>query len=171
MLIIGVETRYSHKALEMHGGDTMYKTILVPLDGSKRAENILKHVEQLAFCYGAKVIFLQVLRPSTMTGYAIPHPELYERQFDDQLREAKNYLDGHKGQFMEKNIESKSLAVIGSVIKEILRVAEQEKADLIAICSHGRGGLSRLFYGSVAAGVLNRADRPLLVIRARNHNR
>ena len=55
--------------------------------------------------------------------------------------------------------------------KEILRVAEGEKVDLIAICSHGRGGLSRLFYGSVASGVLNRADRPLLVIRARQHSR
>jgi nucleotide-binding universal stress UspA family protein len=145
----------------------MYKTILVPLDGSKRAENIVKHVEQLAFCYGSKIIFLQVLKPPTRADYAIPHPELYERQLDDQLREAKIYLDGLKGEFIEKNIESKSQAVFGSVVKEILRVAEQEKADLIAICSHGRGGLSRLFYGSVAAGVLNRADRPLLVIRAR----
>jgi nucleotide-binding universal stress UspA family protein len=149
----------------------MYKTILVPLDGSKRAENILKHVEQLSFCYGAKVIFLQVLKPPTRFDYGILDPKLYERQLDDQLREAKNYLDGHKGQFMEKNIESISLAIFGSVVKEILRVAEQEKADLITICSHGRGGLARLFYGSVAAGVLNRADRPLLVIRARNHNK
>lgn len=148
----------------------MYKTILVPLDGSKRAENILKHVEQLAFFYGAKVIFLQILKIPTRVDYSILDPKLYEMQLDDQLREAKKYLDGHKGQFMEKNIESKSRAVYGPVVKEILRVAEQEKADLITICSHGRGGLSRLFYGSVAAGVLNRADRPLLVIRARNHN-
>ncbi len=148
----------------------MYKTILVPLDGSKRAENILKHVEQLAFCYGAKVVFLQVLKPPTRTDYAIPHPEIYERQLDDQLKEAKEYLDGHKGQFREKNIESKSQVVFGSVVKEILRVAEGEKVDLIAICSHGRGGLSRLFYGSVASGVLNRVDRPLLVIRARQHS-
>ena len=148
----------------------MYKTILVPLDGSKRAENILKHVEQLAFCYGSKVIFFQVLKPPTRADYAIPHPELYERQLDDQLREAKLYLDGHKGQLMEKNIASTTKVVFGPVVKEILHVAEQEKADLIAICSHGRGGLSRLFYGSVASGVLNRADRPLLIIRARNHN-
>jgi nucleotide-binding universal stress UspA family protein len=151
----------------MHKGGDMYKTILVPLDGSKRAENILKHVEQLAFCYGAKVIFLQILKIPTRVDYSILDPKLYERHLDDQLREAKKYLDGHKGQFMEKNIESKSRAVYGPVVKEILRVAEQEKADLIAICSHGRGGLSRLFYGSVASGVLNRADRPLLVIRAR----
>ncbi len=148
----------------------MYKTILVPLDGSKRAENILKHVEQLAFCYGAKVVFLQVLKPPTRTDYAIPHPEIYERQLDDQLKDAKEYLDGHKGQFREKNIESKSQVVFGSVVKEILRVAEGEKVDLITICSHGRGGLSRLFYGSVASGVLNRVDRPLLVIRARQHS-
>ena len=168
MLILGVEFRYYLTIIEMHEGGNMYKTILVPLDGSKRAENILKHVEQLAFRYGAKVIFLQVLKPPTRADYAIPHPELYEKQLDDQLMEAKNYLDGHKGEFMEKNIESKSRAVFGPVVKEILRVAEQEKADLIAICSHGRGGLARLFYGSVAAGVLNRADRPLLVIRARS---
>jgi len=149
----------------------MYKTILVPLDGSKRAENILKHVERLSFCYNAKVIFLQVLKPLARGDYAILDPKLYKRQLDDQLREAKKYLDGYKGQFREKNIDSKTLVVIGSVVKEILRAAEQEKADLIAICSHGRGGLARLFYGSVASGVLNRVDRPLLVIRARNDNK
>ena len=146
----------------------MYNTILVPLDGSKRAENILSHVEALALCTNAKVIFLQVLKPPARTDYAIPHPEIFERQLQDELREAKNYLDGHKGQFIEKNIEATSRAEFGSVVKEILRVAEQEKADLIAICIHVRGGLSRLFYGSVAAGVLNRTDRPLLVIRARS---
>ncbi len=42
----------------------MYKKILVPLDGSKRAENILKHVEQLAFCFGVKVVFLRVISQS-----------------------------------------------------------------------------------------------------------
>ena len=168
MLISGAGTRCAQTAPAMHGGGNMYKTILVPLDGSRRAEMVLRHVEQLAFCYGAKVIFLQVVKPPTMIGYTIPQHELYERQLNDQLSEAKRYLDGHKGQFMEKKIRSTSRVEFGSVVKEILRAAEQENADLIAICSHGRGGLSRLFYGSVAAGVLNRVDRPLLVIRARN---
>jgi nucleotide-binding universal stress UspA family protein len=145
----------------------MYKTILVPLDGSKRAVNILRHVEQLAFCYNASVIFLQVLKLPTRTDYANPHMDLFQQQIDDQQREAKTYLDGIKGKFRKKNIACESRVVFGSVVKEILRTAEQEKADLIAICSHGRGGLSRLFYGSVASGVLNRADRPLLVVRSR----
>ena len=50
MLYANFQGRNAPKILEIHGGDDMYKTILVPLDGSKRAENILKHVEQLAFC-------------------------------------------------------------------------------------------------------------------------
>jgi len=146
----------------------MYKTILVPLDGSKRAEKILRHVEQLAFSYDANVVFLQVLRPPERTDHAIPQADLFAKQLDDQLMQAKKYLNGHKDRFRRKNIKSKSRVVFGSVVKEILEVAEQENAGLIAICSHGRGGLARLFYGSVASGVLNRADRPLLVIRARD---
>jgi nucleotide-binding universal stress UspA family protein len=45
----------------------------------------------------------------------------------------------------------------------------QEEADLIAMASHGRSGLSRVFYGSVAAGVLHRVDRPLLLIRSMDY--
>ena len=57
---------------------------------------------------------------------------------------------------------------MGPVVKEILDFAEEEKVDLIALSSHGRTGLSRLFYGSVAAGILHQVDRPLLVIRAQD---
>ena len=55
----------------------------------------------------------------------------------------------------------------GPAVERILQIAEEENADLIAMASHGGGGLTRVFYGSVAAGVLNRANRPLLVIRSR----
>jgi nucleotide-binding universal stress UspA family protein len=148
----------------------MYRKILVPLDGSRRAENILCHVEKLAICYRAEVIFFQVVKPPKMPEYGTPKPELYLKEINDRLRQAKNYLEGHKGKFKEKKIDSKSLVVFGSVVKEIIYATEREKADLIAICSHGHSGLSRLYYGSVASGVLNRTDRPFLVIRARNNN-
>jgi nucleotide-binding universal stress UspA family protein len=55
----------------------------------------------------------------------------------------------------------------GRVVEAILHAAEREGADPIAMASHGRSGLSQVFYGSVAAGVLYRADRPLLLIRSR----
>jgi nucleotide-binding universal stress UspA family protein len=53
------------------------------------------------------------------------------------------------------------------VVEKIISMAAQEGVDLIAPAGHGRGGLSRVFYGSVAAGLLHRVDRPLLVIRSR----
>jgi nucleotide-binding universal stress UspA family protein len=56
---------------------------------------------------------------------------------------------------------------IGTV-EAIIDTAEREDADLIAIASHGRSGLSQVFYGSVAAGVLHRVERPLLVIRSQD---
>jgi len=145
----------------------MYNTILVPLDGSKRAEHILGHVEKLGVCDTTKVIFIQVVRPPKMLEYGTPKPELFQKQLDHKIGEAKKYLDGLTGKFKEKNIDSKAVVVFGTVVKEILYAAEREDADLIAICSHGRSGLPRLYYGSVASGVLNRADRPLLIVRSR----
>jgi nucleotide-binding universal stress UspA family protein len=54
----------------------------------------------------------------------------------------------------------------GPVVRTILDVAQRENVDLIAMASHGRTGLARVYYGSVAAGVLHQVDRPLLLIRA-----
>jgi nucleotide-binding universal stress UspA family protein len=52
-------------------------------------------------------------------------------------------------------------------VEKIIEAANAEDVDLIAMTSHGRGGLSRIFYGSVAAGILNRIDRPLFIVRSR----
>jgi nucleotide-binding universal stress UspA family protein len=142
----------------------MYKTILVPLDGSKRAEAILPHVENLATCYQAKVIFLQVAeRPPIIDG-GNPVPDLIE--YKQHLRAAETYLAARQGEFREKGIETKILVVPGATVAEIIAAAEREGADLIAMASHGRTGLARVFYGSVAAGVLHRVDRPLLLVRS-----
>jgi nucleotide-binding universal stress UspA family protein len=55
-------------------------------------------------------------------------------------------------------------------VKAILDAAKSENADLLAMASHGRSGLSRTFYGSISAGVLQRIDRPLLLIRSRRND-
>ena len=73
-------------------------------------------------------------------------------------------------EFREKGIASKVIVERGSVVKSIITAAENEDVDLIAFASHGRTGLQRVFYGSVAAGVLHQVDRPLLIIRARSEN-
>lgn len=145
----------------------MYKKILVPLDGSKRAERILPHVEELAQRYDAAVVFLQVVEPDVpIMGPEVSYIRLYEASLERRSEEAEAYLTALAGEFREKGISAKAAVVHGPVVGAILDAAEREDADLIALASHGRTGLSQVFYGSVAAGVLHRIDRPLLVIRA-----
>jgi len=145
----------------------MYHKILVPLDGSKRAEKILPHVEELAKRYKAKVIFLQVVEYKTVTTTEGAFINLTDQEFDQAKKQAETHLKGIQGEFREKNIESQTRVTLGPVVEGIINMAVQEGVDLIALASHGRGGLSRVFYGSVAAGLLHRVDRPLLIIRSR----
>lgn len=146
----------------------MYKNVLVPLDGSKRAEAILPHVEQLARNIGAKVILMRVIEPEPVLVTAEPiytHSELGSHLY--QLEQAEAYLASWCGEFREKGIAAKHLVSRGGpVIGEIIKAADREEVDLIALASHGRTGLSRVLFGSVAAGILHRVDRPLLVVRS-----
>ncbi len=145
----------------------MYKKILVPLDGSRRAELIVEHVEQLAKELGTEVIFLQVLEPSAalVTPYDMV-PYFDAEEVERRREEADTYLQSVTDEFREKGIATRKVVVQGPIVRSILDIAERENVDLIAMASHGRTGLARVFYGSVAAGVLHQADRPLLIIRA-----
>ena len=143
----------------------MYKTILVPLDGSERAEAILPHVEGLAQFGKSTLIFMQVMEDVSIDfggEYALRTDEDYETI--EKL--AEDYLNHLRDQFFKKDIDAKILVTQGPIVEAIIRAAERENADLIAIASHGRTGLPRVFYGSVAAGILHRVNRPLLLIRS-----
>ncbi len=75
-------------------------------------------------------------------------------------------LDLLAGEFREKGIDAEAHVTAGPVVRDIVDMAMAEDVDLIAMSSHGRTGLSRVFYGSVAAGVLHQIDRPILMIRS-----
>ncbi len=145
----------------------MYHKILVPLDGSKRAERILPHVEELAKRYKAKIILLQIVEFKAINSGEGAFIPLSDYEFDQAEKQTETYLKGIQGEFREKNIESRTHVIHDPVVEGIISIAAQEGVDLIALASHGRGGLSRVFYGSVAAGLLHRVDRPLLIIRSR----
>ncbi len=145
----------------------MYHKILVPLDGSKRAEKILPHVEEMAKRYKAKVILLQVVEYKAITITEGAYITLSDQEFDQAKNQAETYLEEIQGEFRGKNIESQTYVINGPVVEGIISIAAQESVDLIALASHGRGGVSRVFYGSVAAGLVHGVDRPLLIIRSR----
>jgi nucleotide-binding universal stress UspA family protein len=150
----------------------MYKKILAPLDGSERAERILPHVEELARLLDAEVVFLRVVDcPPVVSGIVGSHydEEQCHKEFERHRDEGTAYLERWCRAFGEKGISTHTRLADGPVVGAILDAAEAEGADLIALTSHGRTGLSRVFYGSVAAGILHRADRPLLMIRAEGH--
>ncbi len=144
----------------------MYKKILIPLDGSSRGEKILPHIEEVAGRFQASVILLQVIDPASDISRAGLFVSLAD-QLGALEKKAKSYLSGVKARLQEKKIETHTLVVSGIPLEIICQTAEQEKVDLIAMASHGRTGAARFFYGSVAAGVLNRVDRPLLMIRSK----
>jgi len=146
----------------------MYNKILVPLDGSKRAEAILPHAEEMAKRYDAEIIFLRVEELYVMLEWdeVVDLAQCHEK-FDERKKVSESYLAKLKTEFENKGIQADARVVQGPVVESILTIAEELSADVIIMASHGLSGFSRTFYGSVTAGVLQRIDRPILVIRTR----
>jgi len=144
----------------------MYKKILVPLDGSKLAEVALPHAESLAIKYDAELILLSVVTPPIMTGRGPESMKLFEEQIDTLMQDAELYLKGLKGSFEKRGIKAEILVQYGSAVESIIKTVDVQSVDLVLIASHGRSGLTRVFFGSVAAGVLNRIEQPLMVLRS-----
>lgn len=151
----------------------MYSTILVPLDGSKTAESILPYVTDAARLVDSTVILLQVIELPHLVG--LPKADAFEAlpqttpaEVNTQLSEARRYLDRVAADLAEKGIKAVSQVENGPVVATILRVGRQSDASLIALASHGRGGQTDVYYGSVASGILQRIDRPLLIVRAQS---
>jgi nucleotide-binding universal stress UspA family protein len=145
----------------------MYEKILVPLDGSKRAEMIRPHVRELASRFQATVILIKVVEVNSARFVEEEFSGFWKKEFDEIVKEHKVYLDSVAAKLREKGIACKTLVAHGTVVEKIIEAANKDDVDLIAMTSHGYGGLTRIFYGSVAAGILNRADRPLFIVRSR----
>ncbi len=147
----------------------MYDTILVPLDGSKRSEIIINHITKLAQNFNSKLILLTAVEPRLLQGsedVVVPRRSLSTTR--EETKKAETYLSNLQKELSQNDIQVETRVIAGSPAAVIKETAEQENADLIAIASHGRGGLARVFYGSVAAAILNQVDRPLLLVRSRN---
>jgi nucleotide-binding universal stress UspA family protein len=86
-----------------------------------------------------------------------------------RMKAAEDYLGNLTEEFRRMDIQTEYKVVYGPAVDVIIQAAEEEDAGLIAIASHGRSGLGRVFYGSIAAGLLQRVDRPLLVVRSRGY--
>ena len=143
----------------------MYKQIFVPLDGSALAERILPHVQAIAKGTGAKVLLFRVASsaPAAITAEA---PAEARKLLEVEQARAAKYLEGVAKRLKDAGLATKIEVSVGEPAVEIVMAAEKEKADLIAIMSHGVTGLSHFDMGSVAEKVVKTSPRPVLLVRA-----
>ena len=144
----------------------MFRNILVPLDGSKMAESILDHVEDMARFARAKVTLLQVEDAPLMLGRdEVIDTSAYKKNREKRKERVKSYLLNLVANLKEHGIEADYKIGYGSVIKSIVETAEEEKADLVAMTTHGFDSISRSVFGSVAASLVQKIHCPMLITR------
>jgi nucleotide-binding universal stress UspA family protein len=156
--------------------DTMQEIIVVPLDGSKVGESALPYVEDLVSKLSpevkVEVVLLQVLSPMRPTvpteGGVVPAEIDYtEQQKEENKKRALDYLNEVGEAFRSKGVTVTAKVVTGDHSEEIVKAAEEVDANLIAMSTHGRSGLSRWAFGSVTDKVLRREGKiPIIMVRA-----
>jgi len=153
-------------------GEAVLKSVIVPLDGSALAENILPAVEELAKKFQLQVILFR--------AYAVPYGAytagegFYDpvnlEAFLAQLREeAIDYLESKTAELKRNGLTEVSwVAREGLSADEIIKFARATPDSLIAMCSHGYSGVKRWVLGSVTETVVRHAGDPVLVLRAQS---
>ncbi len=161
-------TRAQEKPAE--AANTPYRRILAPLDGTSFAEAALAYLEREQIGDEAELILLQVVAPVTppyvpgLMGNGAA--QLYtdaDHQTQQHLQDAEVYLNA-TGAAHHSRGAWRTRAVLGAPAAEILAAAKSENVDLIVLVTHGRHGLDRLMYGSVARELLHHAEIPVLIL-------
>jgi nucleotide-binding universal stress UspA family protein len=144
----------------------LFNKILVPVDFSAHSVRAVHYAAELSKTYTAPVTLLhayQTLNYALPEGYVFYSPEQLaelSRALDEQMAQTRAIAE-RAGAL---DVDTKML--MGSAHAEILRVAEEEKFDLIVMGTHGRTGLGHAFMGSVAERVVRQAPCPVLTVRS-----
>jgi len=128
------------------------RTMLVPLDGSKLAESVLPHVEALAKQRGSELVDVVLLRVCEPPVILSDYPEAtMELSWEEHVQKEKEW--------------AKEAGALGRPIDEIIDYANRNPFNLIVLSTHGRTGITRWAYGSVADKVLQRSTSPIFLVR------
>jgi nucleotide-binding universal stress UspA family protein len=167
----------------------MLQKVLVPLDGSELAEAVLPYVEEICQrCEPVEIILFQVVNPPQgrsgavfrATGGDFPTSVLPESPVDIEMAqhpiyrgqemasargEVETSLARATKQLCDSGVPPRIEVAFGRPAEEIVDFAEREGVDLIAMSTHGRSGMSRWLFGSVADKVLHGTHVPILLVR------
>lgn len=146
----------------------MSHTVIIPLDGSKLAEQALPLGISVAQQMDSTLQLVQVIPSANQSFNYLSTPDGHMMPIDivETFRaNAQRYLEQKKTQLLEAGIAVETTVIEGDIAPAIANFANQEEAAYLVMSTHGRGGLSRWMLGSVADQVLHLSERPLLIMR------
>jgi nucleotide-binding universal stress UspA family protein len=141
------------------------RRVLVPLDGSPLAETALAPAKQLAVALGGRLYLLRVVMPAHQMLETASMVEVFDDIEHKERAEADAYLHAQCQEFGEVEVVCEVITAAASVAEVIVEYAAQQEIDMIVMSSHGRTGLQRWVFGSVAEKVLRSACCATMVIR------
>jgi nucleotide-binding universal stress UspA family protein len=148
----------------------MFKRILVPLDGSEHAERAIPVAARIARASGGTIIFLRVLPPADLAGYAATNDPMFPptgvRVFETDVADAASYLTATSDAYADEltGIPTEMDLAAGAIPPTIFSTARREHVDLAVMCSRGITGLKRWMVGSVAQEAIHHSPVPMLVL-------
>jgi nucleotide-binding universal stress UspA family protein len=137
-----------------------WKTIVVATDGSRYSTLASDRAIAFAKSYGGELRVLSVV--DVPTEFYAEAPQAVE----DLIRKAKQFVSAVKRQAEDAGVKAETFVGEAEAHEAVNNLAEEQKADMIVIGSHGRTGLRRLLMGSVAEKVIGYATRPVLVVKS-----
>ncbi len=147
----------------------VYRNILVPLDGSQRAENVLPVITQLANFHKSKIHLVQVIQTPEMARQMPPvreDVELSNRIVERNREEAERYLEQLKSRsYLEGIAIQTHLVASDNAAVALHQLVEQEQIDLVALSAHGYSGNHQWPYGSMVNNFISYGRTPLLIVQ------
>ena|SRR3989442_8348325 len=139
----------------------MYKKILVALENSTADRTILTHVADLARLTGAELLLVHVA-----DGWAARHFDELKLRESEEMKSDRAYLEQIRSGLANEGLTVRTELAMGDPASQLIRVAEEERVDLIAMSTHGHRFLSDLLHGTTADRVRHLVKVPVLLLRA-----
>jgi nucleotide-binding universal stress UspA family protein len=148
----------------------MYRKIMVPLDGSQVAECVIPHIEAIVGKSVTRLELVTVIEPleiPTRGKIALSDDEIKEIDTETK-KEAAKYLEQVSSRLAQAGIKASAVILSGKAADSLVRYAVNNGVDLIIMATHGRSGISKIFWGSVAEKILRATAIPVLLIKTTN---
>lgn len=145
----------------------MYEKVLLPLDGSPFSERAIPHALEIARQFGARLLVLRVavpiVGPDDLAYGQVAYT--YEHILAEDVRKAEAYVAAKVAELSSAGVKAEGICRTGEAAAAILDHAAEQGVGLIVLATHGRSGVARWVFGSVATRVLQGAAVPLLLVR------